>query len=364
MYDTSLNTDLKSLTDVGTSFNTDLKSLTDVGTSLTDAGYGDINYTFSLFGDDEFGHIEELEDLKHISTEVNWKTCTECMERMYPMKSSYRCLRCGRDVSMFEQEPEFSTTIADNYNSNTTCSVSIKITGKNSYKYHKALLRTSSDYSKVQSTNTNKQLHRFNSQCSEGKLPISILKESAELYGTIQQHNIVRRGRGRVGVLGACISFVCDMHGITKKPKEIASFLQIEEAYLSKGDKLLRRLHAESKIDIPVYHNPKNAYIIQYFEALQIDNKYKNFVSDIVDRASQVDMVGENNSRTSTKCAGVIYLLKVAESLTFSKSDIMRYCHISKSTFIRYYDFLFRNKKKLKPIFIEYKVSQIHRAKK
>ena len=327
-----------------------------------DIEYGDANYTFSLFADNEFEDFgDEVLDLE---CKEDWNTCPECGIRMQPMKSSYQCLQCGRDTQVLEQKGEFSTSIVDNYNTSANCSMPIKVVGKDSCRYHKALMRTTSEYSKIQSNNTNKQLNRFNSQSKEGKLPIIILKEAADLYGKIQKCNIVRRGNGRKGALGACIYFVCNIHNITKKPKEISIFLNIEESYLSKGDKLLRRLQSEGKIDIPIHHDPKDAYILQYFEALGIDNKYKPFVSELIDRASHIDMIGENNSRISTKCAGAIYTLKIQESLEFSKSNIVKYCKISKSTFIRYYEFLVQNRKVLKPVFKKHGITPLKKTKR
>jgi len=87
-------------------------------------------------------------------------------------------------------------------------------------------------------------------------------------------------------------------------------------------------------------------------------------VSELIERASQVDMMGENNSRISTKCAGAVYTLKVQESLKFSKADIVRYCKISKSTFIRYYEFLVQNRKLLKPVFKKHNVAPLRKSKK
>lgn len=329
---------------------------------VNDIEYGDASYTFSLFEDNEFEDFDNDFDDKIVKE--NWKNCPDCDIRMQPMKNSYQCTQCGRDVEIMEPMGEFSSSIIDNYNTNMDCSLSIRIVGKDSYKYHKALLRTASDYSKIQSNNTNKQLSRFNSQSTGGKLPIIILKEAADLYGKIQKCNIVRRGNGRKGALGACIYFVCNRHNITKKPKEIAMFLNIEESFLSKGDKLLRRLHSEGEIDIPIHHNPKDAYILQYFESLGIDNKYKPFISELIDRSSQVDMMGENNSRISTKCAGAIYALKVQESLDVTKTNIVKYCKISKSTFIRYYEFLIQNRRALKPVFKKHNIECLKKTKK
>lgn len=323
---------------------------------------GDANYAFALFDAGEFADIGE--EMPELSCENKWKVCQDCNVQMRPMKNSYKCDNCGVDKQVYVYKNEFSANIIDNYNSNENCSQSIKIVGPCSYRYKKALWKTSSDHGKVQSNTTNRQLNRFNAQSAVGKLPIIILKEAAELYKTVQTYNIVCRGKGRVGALGACIGFVCDIHDISKKPKEIAAFLDIEESYLSKGDKLLRSLHAENKIDIPIYHNPTNAYLIQYFEALCIDEKFKPFISDLIERASQTDMLGENNSRISTQCAGAIYALKVLENLSYKKSDIVKYCKISKSTFIRYYEFLLKNRKILNTVCIAHKVSILVKNKK
>jgi transcription initiation factor TFIIIB Brf1 subunit/transcription initiation factor TFIIB len=326
-----------------------------------DTEYGDVNYAFALFEDDEF---EDLDDPSDDECREDWKTCPDCKIRMQPMKNSYQCTHCGRDKEVLEHGGEFSSSIVDNYNTNSNCSLSIKIVGKDSYRYYKALLRTASDYSKIQSNNTNRQLGRFNSQSKDGKLPIIILKEAADLYGRIQKHNVVRRGNGRKGALGACIYFVCIRHNITKKPKEIATFLCIEESYLSKGDKLLRVLHYKGVINIPIHHNPKDAYILQYFESLNIDGIYKPFISELIDRASCLDMMGENNSRVSTKCAGAIYTLRIQESLGITKADIIKYCKISKSTFIRYYDYLIQNRRLLKPLFRKHNIKPLKKPKK
>jgi transcription initiation factor TFIIIB Brf1 subunit/transcription initiation factor TFIIB len=337
--------------------NNNLFELTDA----KDIECGDASYAFALFEDGEF---DDMEDTPEMSCENEWRTCEDCNTRMRPMKNSYKCEECGIDEKVYENKNEFSISIIDNYNSSEQCSQSIKIVGKDSYRYKKALWKTSSDYKKVQSNTTNRQLSRFNAQSRVGRLPIIILKEAADLYKQVQKYNIVCRGKGRVGALGACIGFVCDIHDISKKPKEIAAFLDIDESYLSKGDKLLRSLHAEGKIDIPIYHNPKNAYLIQYFEALDIDEKYKPFVSDLIDRASQTDMRGENNSRISTQCAGAVYALKILENLSFKKADIVRYCKISKSTFIRYHDFLLKNRKTLNLICEEHNITPMKKNKK
>jgi transcription initiation factor TFIIIB Brf1 subunit/transcription initiation factor TFIIB len=325
-----------------------------------DIEYGGPEYVFALLGED-FDDIGESDSDDDIALDCagDWKICPDCNVRMQPMKDSFQCTMCGRDKKVLLVGGEYSTSIIDNYNTNNSGSPGIKITGDNSYKYNKGLYATiSSDYKKVQSNNTNRQLNRFNAQSKCVKLPIVILKEATELYCQVQQH-IVLRGNGRKGGLGSCISFVCNRRGITKKPKVIAEFLGIDESFLSKGDKKLRSLCAEGKIDIPIHHDPTDDYLLQYFEALSIDGKYKPFMSDVIKRAAQPDALLGNNSRISTRCAGVIYMLSMQENLSISKSNIATSCDISVSTFVRYYHFLMKNRKLLKPIFIKYGIKPL-----
>jgi transcription initiation factor TFIIIB Brf1 subunit/transcription initiation factor TFIIB len=326
-----------------------------------DIKYGDASYTFSLFDEGEFDCIDEPS--LALSCEDEWRTCSVCDVRMSSMLNSYKCTECGIDKKVQIYNGEFSTSIINNYNTNDNCSQSIKLVGKDSRRYQSALLKTTSMYPKVQIRTTSRQLNRFNSQSTVGKLPIIILKEAADLYRQVQVH-LVFRGKGRLGAMGAAVAFTCDLYEISKKPKVIAKFFDIDESYLSAGDKELRKLHADGKIDIPVHHNPTNSFLRQYFEALEIDNNYKPFICALIERANHNDMKGENNSRISTQCAGAIYALRELQSLTFKKTDIVKYCSISKPTFKRYYEFLFRNRKLLNPICVKYDIPIMTKSKK
>jgi hypothetical protein len=75
-------------------------------------------------------------------------------------------------------------------------------------------------------------------------------------------------------------------------------------------------------------------------------------------------MKGENNSRISTKCAGAVYTLGLQLGLKFTVNDIVKSCNISRSTFIRYYKYLFQNRKALRPIFRKHKVPSLKKRKK
>lgn len=315
---------------------------------------------FALIDDADFDNMRDTSDVS--LDDVDWKHCSDCNVKIHPNGSIYNCPMCGRTESVIDYNEEYSQSVADQYNTKKSGSAALRVVGNDSYVYARALIaNTSVDYTATQKKETTKQLHRHNSQ-SNHKFPIIVLKETTEMYGQIQQE-VVRRGNGRLGALASCLDFVCQKKGITKKPKVIAEFMQIEESDLSRGDKLLRDLHAENKINIPIYHDPLPDYINQYFEKLDIDQKYKPFVHELITTASDETKCSPNNAQPSTKCAGAIYTLVVQMGLDFDKNKISKECIISKSTFIRYYDFLVKNRKTLNEVFKKHKIPKL-RSKK
>ena len=317
----------------------------------------DIKFNESLYGDNTF--VFELCDFDGLENEENentflndeWKNCPDCNVHMNPMENTYICTLCGRTQEVFINNECVNSSSFDNCRTNDLSPTSFKIVGKNSYFYNKAVLQSTTEYSKTQYQTTKHYLNQCNDQRNieyttefkKGKFPKNVLIAAAELYNIIQSNKIVRRGYGRKGTLGACLYFEFIRNGITKKPREIAKFLAIEEFHLSKGDKLLRRLHAEGLIDIPIHHSPVDSYLIQYFESLGIDTKYIPYISDIIDKATNGEMIGENSSKLSTQCVGSIWLLKMQLNLKITRTTISKICDITKPTYEKYYNYLLRN---------------------
>jgi transcription initiation factor TFIIIB Brf1 subunit/transcription initiation factor TFIIB len=179
-----------------------------------------------------------------------------------------------------------------------------------------------------------------------------------ELFSKIKENNYVYRGNGKKGVLGACLFYACVMNHITKTPREIASVMEIEERFLSQGDRTVQELNEKGVISIPTILRPLTDYLDQYFPALGIPLKYRQFIIDIVERAEKKNIHILNDSRTTTKCIGAIFLLinRVKELKKISKDQIVKECNISKSTFIRYYNLLLMNYKILKPVFKKHRI--------
>ena len=318
---------------------------------------GDANYFLQLADKDW-----ELELNDDPDVEPDKMICEDCSVNLEPMENSYRCPNCGIDKKSYEETDDYSISVANNYNTNECSSMAIRVTGEGSYRYHRGLQRNNSDYSKTQTKKTIRQFNQCNARAHK-KFPVIILKEAAEMYNILQKKKIVRRGNGKDGSLGGCLYFAFIENRITKKSKTIANFMGVEDSYISKGIAHLRELHDQGIINLPLDRDPKEDYIYQYFEGLKIDNKYKEVVSQVIDRSEETDLMGDNNSRISTKCSGAIYLLQQQLDLPFTKSDIVNVCEISKSTYIQYYKYLFINRKLINIILKKHNIPRM-RSKK
>ena len=316
---------------------------------------------FALIDDDDLSAF--MDDDKKSLNDEDWRLCTNCNINMQTVDSQYRCSSCGITKNIIDYDEGYTPSSLQ-YNTKDT-SASLRIVGSDSYRYSRAfIVSTAPNYSNTQRKETTKQLHRFNSQSRKDTFPIIILQETAELFNSIQRLSVVRRGNGRLGAIAACLDFICQKNGITRKPKVIAEFIGIEESDLSRGDKLLRQLHSEGRIDILIHHDPIEDYIRQYFQKLDIDMKYKDFIIELIKEASDETKCEPNNAQQSTKCAGAIYAMGMQIQLTFDKSDIEKVCTISKATFLRYYDFLILNRKALTQVFKKHEIPRLRSKSK
>ena len=237
--------------------------------------------------------------------------------------------------------------------------MSFNFIGKNSYCYQRSFLKTCANYSSFRRNNNRKDLYNYNYQYEGKKIPKNAIKLAIELFSKIKENNYVFRGNGKKGVLGACLFYSCVMNHITKTPREIASVMEIEERFLSQGDRIVQELNEKGVISIPTILRPLNDYLDQFFPALNIPDKYKQFVTDIIKMAEKKDVHIMNDSRTTTKCIGAIFLLinRIKELKHITKDHIVKECNISKSTFIRYYNLLLTNYKMLKPVFKKHRIT-------
>lgn len=284
--------------------------------------------------------------------------CPKCNIEGKITDGAVYCVGCGLETAVIDDSNKFSYTIDKDHNTSDNSFMSFNFIGKNSYCYQRSFLKTCANYSSFRKNNNRKDLYNYNYQYEGKKIPKTSIKLAIELFSKIKENNYVFRGNGKKGVLGACLFYACVMNHITKTPREISSIMDIEERFLSQGDRIVQELNEKGVISIPTILRPLKDYLDQYFPSLGIDVKYKQFIVDLIERAEKKNIHIVNDSRTTTKCIGGIYMLitRVKELKNISKDKIVKECSISKSTFIRYYNLLLINWKILKPVFKKHKI--------
>jgi hypothetical protein len=300
--------------------------------------------------------------------------CPECKLPLKILEDVMICSDCGLEVDLnAEYNPEvYNSMIDGNYNSSTTASTSFTFSGKKSYGYQKAILKSCSDYSTTSYQTIKKEILNRINMYEGNKPPMNIQLNCIDLYYSIKENNksyldiinqgatertekkrLVFRSNGKWGIIAACLYYSCVAEGLTRTPREISDIIGIDEKYQSAGDKRLQEFYELGIINIPIHGRLLDDYIGRYFPLLGIPDKYRQFVVDMIARAEQKCLHICNENRTSTKCVGVIYILcmRIPELRNITRDVIARECKISKTTFVRYSATLLNNWPLIKKIF-------------
>jgi transcription initiation factor TFIIIB Brf1 subunit/transcription initiation factor TFIIB len=295
-------------------------------------------------------------------TEINYKMCPKCNIACKIYDIFIICERCGmeREWDMHTSNA-YNMTIDQNYNTSNNSFMTFSIIGVNAYYYNRSFLKTCADYSAYRNNNNKKEIINKIDQYEGNKPPHNIINATADLFDQIKNKGYVYRGDGKLGVIAACLYYASIMNNLTRSPKEIAAIMGIDDKFLSQGDRILQELNELNVISIPTHYKPLNDYLNQFFPALGIPDKYKQFVTDIIARAERKHLHIRNESRTTTKIVGVIYLLtqRVPELKHIKNDEISKECNkISKSTFIKYSTLITDNYKIMKKPFRKHKIKQ------
>jgi transcription initiation factor TFIIIB Brf1 subunit/transcription initiation factor TFIIB len=289
---------------------------------------------------------------------VDYTICPQCNIEGTISDGIIRCEKCGLETPIIDDHNKFSAALEKDHNVSGNSFMSFNIVGKNSYCYQRSFLKTCANYSSYRRNNNRKDMYNYNYQYEGAKIPKNAIKLAIELFSQIKEKGYVFRGNGKKGVLGACLFYACVMNNITKTPRKIASIMGIEDRFLSQGDRKVQELNEAGIIKIPTTLDPLRDYLDQHFPALGIPGKYKEFIVDVITRAEKKNIHIQNDSRTTTKCIGAIWLLinRVKALNTITNDTIVKECDISRSTFNRYYTLLLNNGKILKPVFKRHKI--------
>jgi transcription initiation factor TFIIIB Brf1 subunit/transcription initiation factor TFIIB len=166
----------------------------------------------------------------------------------------------------------------------------------------------------------------------------------------------VHRAAIKDEILAGLIKFECIKCGIARKNKDIAMFMRLATSGFAKGENMLRELHAQGIIDIPINEDPIVGYLPRYLEALNISNeRYYDFVAELVDYSESIYM--GYRSQISSKIVGALWIIIRKEKLAITDKELEKAAdNTKKNTFVKFYDLVMSNIDVFVDIFNKYEI--------
>lgn len=315
---------------------------------------------FELVDDKLFDELE-MSDVVNNNNEIDY--CYDCDMKMQISADHYKCQQCG-------QISKLRVDINDESKHNSNNAIRIN-NGKGKGRYY----NVNSDYTKIQYKVIMDQLIQNQTDyisVSSSSFPMSVLEAAATKYNKIQkevptpildesgniigQKKFVHRGDIKNEVLAALIYFAFIDEGIVRKKKDIATFMKLPSAGLSRGENLLRNLEATGEIELPINKEPIIGFVDRYFEILNIDSpNYKLFVIDIVDTSETINL--GMSSHIPSKIVGTMWLLIQKCKLNINSDQLGKAADdIKKNTFMKFFNILKVNTIKFKDIFTRHNI--------
>jgi transcription initiation factor TFIIIB Brf1 subunit/transcription initiation factor TFIIB len=304
---------------------------------------------------------QNLENTLIIQDTKQTGICNACGDQLYSSGSFLVCKSCGLELqgTSNQTNEDYSASAQNECNVNDKGFISMRVIGKGSYGYNRNLLKSCANYSQYRKMNTLKEMHNWNAQSTTNHLPKNVIEEANNMFAKIKEKGHVYRKDVKKGVQSACLYYACYNNNISKTPNEIAQIVGIAEKFHSSGDRILRDLNERRVIDLPAKVDPIVDYVERYFELLNINKKYRDFVLDLIYQANKEKLHVLCDSKNNTKCIGAIYMLidRVPElRKSIDKDTIDKECEISKTTFMKYYILLCKYYRKFVPIFAKHKI--------
>lgn len=201
-----------------------------------------------------------------------------------------------------------------------------------------------SNYARKQEKDIGSQLDELALQFRGPAVPHHIRVKAGQWYNDIQKilietpdgvKKFVKRGDIKDEVLGKLIKYECDRAGIARMDKEIAEFMRLPSAGLSRGENILRQLHNQGRIKLPTNIDPTDGFIDRYLECLELDDpRYKGFLSELVEEANRAGI--GLRSIANSKVVGAIWVLVQKEKLPITIAELDSKCNIRRNTFLKF----------------------------
>ncbi len=281
--------------------------------------------------------------------------CKDCDIAMEMSGTEYHCAFCGYTL-------ERDSECVKNHSESTSAAVRITI-GANKGRFY----NVNSDYTRAQKKVILLQMTTNQKNYKGAAIPYNVILNTANQYNAIQKtttnevdatgatitRKFVKRGAIKNEILAAILYFECIRAGVTRKKKDIAIFMGLGTNGFSRGENILRNLESEGKVEIPIDEEPISGFADRYLEALSIDNKYNQFVVDLVELSE--DNLISMSSQIASKIVGAIWVLIEFAKLGITPAQLETAAdNTKKNTFMKFRDTVMNNWRLFAPVFIKH----------
>lgn len=298
--------------------------------NFTDCAESDIVGTVSDFNLDDITNWDASVPTKSPAYEGGVGICKLCAVAMVvEFNGEQKCPECGL-IEHVGALQDFDGKDISGYTTNSS--------GFRSY------YSTNNNYARKQEKDILGQLEELALVYKGPAIPHHIRVTAGQWYNDIQkilidtpdgERKFVKRGDIKDEVLGKLIKYECDRAGIARMDSEIAKFMRLPCGGLSRGESILRDLHMNGKIELPINMDPTSGFITRYLDCLMLDvAKYKPFLEELIKRANTIG-VGLR-SISSSKVVGAIWVLVQKEKLPITSNDLDKKCDVKQNTFKKF----------------------------
>lgn len=317
--------------------------------------------------------------------EVN-EMCGECDREMSQGDMGWECLGCGKiggDLEAYQQ----TTQITLQNNQSTPCSgiADTKFRSQDdrfNQTYNSAFMRLQKQHAKKN---------------SEFYIPLDILRETAHIYATIcHTTHVGPRVAGadityepptpkdakdaKIGdsknaaplkdkhrhnlILSSLLQNQLDKNGLSKTDNYICQFNGITKTKLTKSKNRLQTFIKSGAVAHVHPYDRIPSFVYLFLSKLGMDTVHTDLVVAIIRRADeQVDMIRYRTCQDNSKVVGAIWLVARQLNIKLLHPNISEKCErISKSTYMRYVDFIDVNRRRINPILVRHKVRPIPKS--
>lgn len=284
--------------------------------------------------------------------------CSDCNCEMSPGDMGYICTGCGKNGGELEIHEQTIQITLQNNQTQVAYSTPVEMRVRsNDDKFNQTYIATFT------------RLQRQHAKQSDYHIPLNILRETAHLYATIchqsapagsttkstHRHNLI---------LSSLLQNQLDKANMSKPDGFVCQFTGVAKSKLTKSKNRLQTFIKSGAVEhVHPYDRIPN-FVYLFLTKLGVDTVHTDLVVAIIRRADeQVDMIRFRTCQDNSKVVGAIWLVARQLNLKVQHQVIFDSCeHISKSTYIRYVEFLDYNRRRINPILVKYKVRPIPKS--